>query len=291
MLRLLLIVLMLGGAQLSQASSPATVSVLASVEPLAAAMREVFAEAPHIKVRTLLLPNQNPHHASLTPGQAKLIRQADVLVWMGADAEPYLTAFVQRYAQRELALTAQANIQRLYEEDHGEQESAHLDPHLWLSPNNVLALVQGLKPLAGVLGLANEELEQAQARFAATLGDVTAKLEEALKPYQQVPYLSYHDAWGYFAENFSLQRALVVSASLEGEASSRHAVMLHNTMRENNIHCVVAEPESRKALLKRLCTGDCKLYQVDPLGRNEQAEWYTDFLLQIGEQFQACLAH
>lgn len=292
MLQRLLVFLVLGlFAPLGHTSPPAQVTVVASVEPLAAAMREVFAEAPHIAVHTLLLANQNPHHASLTPGQAKMIRQADVFVWMGADAEPYLAAFSERYAQRQLAMTAQANIQRLYEEEHGHQAEAHLDPHLWLAPHNMLALVEGLAPFAGVLGLTNEALEQGQQRFAHALEAATATLAQQLAPYQRVPYLSYHDAWGYFAETFALQRPVIVSASLEGEASSRHAVQLRKTMQQQNIRCAMAEPEARKALLERLCTGDCQLHQVDPLGRNATTQWYTDFLLAIGGQFQACLAH
>lgn len=292
MLQRIWVFLMLGlVAPLGQTSTPTQVTVVASVEPLAAAMREVFAEAPQIAVQTLLLPNQNPHHASLTPGQAKMIRQADVFVWMGPDAEPYLAAFSRRYAQRELAMTAQANIQRLYEEEHSHQAEAHLDPHLWLSPHNVLALVKGLTPFASVLGLTNEALEQGQERFAQALDETTAILAQQLAPYQQVPYLSYHDAWGYFAESFALQRPMIVSASLEGEASSRQAVQLRKIMQEKNIRCAMAEPESRKALLERLCTGECELHQVDPLGRNATTGWYTDFLLNIGEQFEACLAH
>lgn len=295
MLRVLFVIWLCALALFAQATpAPTTnVTVVASVEPLAAAMRQVFAEAPHIQVHTLLLPNQHPHHASLTPGQAKLIHQADLFVWMGPDAEPHLKPFSERYAHRELTMTAQENIQRLYEEGHhaSEHQHAHLDPHLWLSPTNVLALVRGLGQHLEPLGLTDEAWQQAEQRFVAAMEATTIALTASLAPYSAVPYLSHHDAWGYFAESFSLQRPLIVSANVEGEASSRQLIVLNREMKRQNIRCVMAEPESRKALLQRLCTGDCKLHQVDPLGRNEKAQWYTDFLLNVGEQFKACLAH
>src|SRR5699024_12741006 len=119
-----------------------------------------------------------------------------------------------RYHELEVTMTAQENVQGLYEQgDHASKlQHAHLDPRLWLSPTNVLALVRGLGQHLEPLALTDEAWQQAEQRFVAVMQATIIALTASLAPYSAVPYLSHHDAWGYFAESFSLQRPLIVSA-------------------------------------------------------------------------------
>src|SRR5690606_41612229 len=62
------------------------VTVVASIEPLAMLAREVLGD--QAEVSTLLLPNQTPHFAAFTPGQARQVRDAELVIWLGHEAEP-----------------------------------------------------------------------------------------------------------------------------------------------------------------------------------------------------------
>lgn len=266
-----------------------TVSVLASIEPVAQVLRELFAEHPHIQVDILLLPQQNPHHAALTPGQARRVLNSHLVVWLGAEAEPYIADIIHKHGRLEVPLTAQKGVLLLQEEHHDAHHS-HLDPHLWLAPQNIIALVQGLDKHTAELGLSVAEWESAKAHFLRQLETTTTQLTELLAPYHEAAYLSHHDAWGYFATAFALQRPLVVATNIDTDASSRRVVELRQQMQQQQVKCVVAEPEARKGLLRRLCTGDCVLYEVDPLGRDLDTAHYTEFLHHLGAQFEACFA-
>src|SRR5699024_4284719 len=240
--------LVMSGAQAQQ-----KVNVLASIEPLAQVLRELFEAHPHIAVDTLLLPQQNPHHAALTPGQARRVLNSQMIVWLGADAEPHIADIIQKHGRLDVALTSQKQVLLLQEEHHGNHHS-HVDPHLWLAPQNIIALVHGLDKHTAELGLSSKEWRQAKARFLARLQRTQAELTALLEPYQASVYLSHHDAWGYFATTFHLQRPLVVAANIDSEASSRRVVQLRQQMQQQQVKCVVAEPEARKGLLRRLCT-------------------------------------
>ncbi|AJD49944.1 high-affinity zinc uptake system protein znuA [Isoalcanivorax pacificus W11-5] len=268
--------------------------VLASTEPVAMLLREVLGDA--VRVETLMLPNQTPHNASFTPGQARQVREADLLVWLGADAEPGMAGLLKRHAGRQLALTDLDGVYRRDGDeghDHHHDDDAHhhglLDPHLWLYPANMRRLAQALPAEADALGLSRDEVVQRVALFDAALTETEAAVRAALAPVAGTPYLSHHDAWAYFSDAFGVRRPLVINHNIEASASSRRFVELSSTLQAQQVHCVMAEPEARRALLERLCRDQCRLVQADPLGRDVAGGTYSGLLTHLQGLFSQCL--
>src|SRR5690606_18739618 len=133
-------------------------------------------------------------------------------------------------------------------------------------------------------------IEQQVADFAQHLEQVTDGVREQLHPVSKVGYLSHHDPWAYFADAFGVRRPLVISHNIEASASSRRFIELSGVMQAQQVHCVMAEPEARRALLERLCRDRCRLVQADPLGRDVAGGTYTRFLTHLGALFDSCLA-
>jgi ABC-type Zn2+ transport system substrate-binding protein/surface adhesin len=51
----------------------------------------------------------------------------------------------------------------------------------------------------------------------------------------------------------------------------------------------MAEPESRRALLERLCRNECRIVEADPLGRQLGAAGYAALLQDLADRFTACM--
>lgn len=261
--------------------------ILASIEPLAMVAREVA--EPAAGVRTLMRPGQSLHGASLTPGQVRALRDAELFVWLGPEVEPQLAPLVARRAGPDLALLSLDGVHRLHADDdhahehgggdHGEAEATALDPHLWLDPHNMARLGQALAA----------RLDHDDRAFQQELEAARESVRARLEPVRNRSYVSQHDPWRYFAEVFGLRPALVASEGVSAGASARRLVELARTMEREKVHCVLAEPHARRALLERLCRGDCRLVELDPLGRSRTSDGYTDFLDHLGERFRACL--
>lgn len=270
--------------------------VLASIEPVAMMLREVFGD--QVQVETLMLPNQNPHNASFTPGQARQVREAALLVWLGADAEPGMAGLLKRHAGRQLALTDLDGVYRRDGDeghDHHHDDGAHhhhglLDPHLWLYPANMRRLARALPEQAEHLGLSRDDVAERVAAFDAGLAATETAVREGLAPVAAAPYLSHHDPWAYFSDAFGVRRPLVISHNIEASASSRRFVELSGTLQAQQVHCVMAEPEARRALLERLCRDQCRLVQADPLGRDVAGGSYTGLLTHLQGLFSQCLS-
>jgi len=282
--------------------------LLASVEPIAMLLREVLGDT--VTVDTFLLPSQTPHDASFTPGQARKVQRADLIVWLGAEAEPSLARLMTRARGAELALLSLPNVHRRTllgtegeqeqsrdehhdhsaDHDHDHQHAAGaLDPHLWLAPDNMLLLAQALPATLQPLGVAAESSQQAVDVFAERLKQQRQAISAQLKPFAQRPYISHHDAWGYFAETFTLRAVTPISANTTLSPGSRRFLELLKKIKQQDIRCVMAEPESRRALLERLCQGDCRIVEADPLGRSLGEVGYNALLQDLADRFVTCL--
>jgi zinc transport system substrate-binding protein len=269
--------------------------VLASIEPLAMLLRDVFGDA--VTVDTFLLSSQTPHDASFTPGQARKVQQADLVVWLGKPAEPSLAKLMARGKGRELAMLSLPGIHQRElqgaDGDHDHPDHHHqsnLDPHLWLSPDNMILLARALPAQAAALGLDPQQIQQQVASFETRLNQQRALLQQQLAPYADKPYLSHHDAWGYFAEAFGLQPVLPVSTSTDLSPGSKRFIALIRQIETDNIQCFMAEPESRRALAERLCRDQCRVVEADPLGRGLGKEGYVALLDDLSQRFIRCLA-
>lgn len=307
-MRIVIVVMSLCWAQLTLAASQLTpLTVVASVEPLAMLVREVLGD--QVVVQTLLLPGQTPHFASFTPGQAQRVQQADLMVWLGADAEPNLAALVSKSHGRRLAmlevegLTLRYGAGHAHERDHAAEdsrnESAHgardhaaseLDPHLWLSPDNMARLAQALAEQGKALGLNSTDTDAALHTFEQALAQTLAASRQRLAPYAQQHWMSQHNPWLYFSEALSLRVGMQVSSGLQGGTSTRRFAELIEQMQSKSVHCVLAEPEARRALLARLCQPNaCRIVEADPLGRDLIEAGYTELLAHLTRQFEHCL--
>lgn len=293
------------------ASAP-PLKIVASIEPLSMLVRQVLApqiESGQVTVATLLLPGQTPHLTSFTPGQAQRVQQADLVVWLGAEAEPTLAALVQKGHGARVSLLDLDGLVLRYGagHDHGAElegndmrgsraeanthnhRDTELDPHLWLSPNNMARLARALAQQGKRLGLDSADTDAALAAFDQTLAQTLKTGRTRLWPYAQQAWISQHNPWLYFSEAVSLSRGMQVSSGLQSGTSARRFAELMGEMTSKSVACVMAEPEARRALLVRLCRhDDCRIVEADPLGRDVQGARYTDFLSHLTQQFAQC---
>ena len=269
-------------------------TLVASVEPLAKVLRGLYGD--QVEVVTLLQANQNPHQLALSPRQAMLVQQADLLVWLGETVEAPLAPLVARRQGATLTLLELDGVHRRegdhdhdhdHDHEHKHHDSGHgdatLDPHLWLSLDNMMLMAGALAqryPQGLNAGEPDRWQQQARARHASH--------RKALEGLETVPWLSYHQPWGYLTETLGLAEPLVVSQQLDAGPGSRRFVELAREIRDQQVHCAIREPEARAALIARLCP-DCQIHPLDPLGRDYPELDYLTWRDRLVEGFKACL--
>lgn len=250
--------------------------VVTSIRPVQALVYAVTGEANLPDV--LLEPGTSPHAFSLKPSQAQMLQSADIVFWIGPSLETALEGPLQ-------SLGADAHVVRLidapgldllhYEADGHEEEAGAadhdhgpVDPHVWLSPANAMALIDLIEGELARLAPAHAAIYAQNAKLAKNRLKLLAKqMEKILAHTRGVPYMVQHDGFGYIARDFSLNEVGHLQTMPGREPGAKHIAEMRDAITSQGVACVFVEPQFTPALAQRLKeeTG-VRLGELDPMG-------------------------
>ena len=179
-------------------------------------------------------------------------------------------------------------------DEHDDNEGGPFDMHIWLDPINGRSMAQ---VIAGTLAEAdpvNAATYEANAdALRRRLDGVTEEIAQQTASARGVPFLVFHDGYGYFENRFGLTAVGSVVVSPERAPGARRISELRGRMHELGVVCVFDEPQFNKRLVQTILEGsDIKAGTVDPLGAaiEDGPELYVTLLRTMAAAFTACLA-
>lgn len=268
------------------APAAARILVLASLQPLA--MVAMAVATPDTEVKVLLPAGTDVHDYQLTPGQAEQITTADIVVWAGAEAEPYLAPLLAapRAGQHVVDVSKLPGaILRDHRLDAADDKNRGRDPHLWLSTRNAALLATTLGAHLGNTADAehfNNEMQRYRNRQVKRFAPIAA-----------MPLLVAHDAYGYLFDEIGLFNATAVVIDPEIPASARRMADLLERVRAEKIHCMIGEPGFERGAAARLFAGiKANLVTIDPTlaGFAPVRDSYALTMTLLADTLYGCLA-
>ena len=261
------------------------------------------------------------HSYQMRPSQAQALAAADVVFWVGPELTPWLERVRETLAPQALSVPllevpGLALIAADYDHEHGhdhdhdhadgaahddapsdvqpDTQESH-DPHAWLDP---LIAQQWLQEIARVLSLRdsahaaqfhrNADLAVAQI---ATLSD---RLQARLAPVKVLPFLVYHDAYGYFARAFDLRLMGALALSDAQAPSAERLTALRADMQSDGVVCLFPEAQHDPQLAVSVIEGTTVRLggMLDPSGSTltPGAGLYEMMMQALAAQLLACLA-
>jgi zinc transport system substrate-binding protein len=172
--------------------------------------------------------------------------------------------------------------------DHGAE-----DPHAWLDPGNAQVWLGLISTELGRIDPENASTYQANATAAATrIAELDAELATLLAPVRDKPLVTYHDAFGYFADHYGL--TLAGSIAL-GDASTPGAARLSELRAEleaGGVVCLFPEAQHDPALVMQMAEGTSVRIgdALDPVGSALEpgAEAYAELLTGVTQAIVDC---
>ncbi|MBL4762039.1 MAG: zinc ABC transporter substrate-binding protein [Gammaproteobacteria bacterium] len=216
-----------------------------------------------VAVPVLLVNNLDPHHHQLKPSQARRLREADLVVWMGREIEPYLVKVIQRNAASQLEIKRELS-----------SVSAHADSHLWLNPVLVKDIVDMLVQRISLLDPDHAKQYGSNAsELKNRLDGLDAELQQALSPLQGVPFVSYHRAVDHLVQRYSLNQVGIVTDDPEKSPGLRSLSRLHAQIKQGDIACMLYVDPEEQAMVLRLSRGSAlKSARLNLLGHGLNQE-------------------
>ncbi|EGU47235.1 hypothetical protein VII00023_13457 [Vibrio ichthyoenteri ATCC 700023] len=269
--------------------------VLTSIKPIQMITQELMVDIG--KPDVLLNSNASPHDYALRPSDVKKVASADLVIWFGHDLEPFLEKVVEKQEHvLELSKIDGLSLREFAagHADHDGHDHGSHDPHFWL----------GVQPTQQVAKAITESLKQLDAehaaqyeinyqRFTQQLTAQHTQIVERLAPVKQVGYFVFHDAYGYFEQDYDLNHLGHFTVSPDRKPGAKTLIRIRSALADKQAKCVFTEPQFTPAVVESVVRGsESKVGVLDPVASQIEVKKgsYFTFIDQMASNFVTCLA-
>jgi len=229
----------------------------------------------HVKTMILIPSGASPATYSPTTGQMVDIASADLYFKVGS-----FLPFEENY----LSTLTTSNPEMTVIDCSAGITLQNNGPHIWNSPENAILMC---RTIAAALSEADpthaNDYQYNLEQYTSQLHELDENLKiilnttESAQPTEQIPFIVFHPAWGYFADRYNL---LQVAVEVDGkEPSAKELAELIIFARAENITTIFTDPQmnSQSAGVIAQQIGGTVVY-ADPLAKD-----YCTNLIKMAE--------
>jgi zinc transport system substrate-binding protein len=229
-------------------NADATVNVVVSIAPQKWLVSRVGGEA--IDSEILVPAGQDPHTFEPKPRQIARLAKARLYFTVGLPFEERLREKIDDAGIPVRFKNSAAGIVKIpcpeygHEDGdvHPDQHDGKDDPHVWLSPANLMVMAQNIAQALSEADPANarpyaNNLKKLQEELAALDRDIAGRL----KAFAGASFYVFHPSFAYFARDYGLRQEAV---EIEGKSPSPKQLQhLINEARKNKARVVFSQPQ------------------------------------------------
>ncbi|MDP8246306.1 MAG: metal ABC transporter substrate-binding protein [Candidatus Hinthialibacter antarcticus] len=253
---------------------------VATIQPLASVLKQIVGE--QADVDRLLPGGASPHTYEPRPSDMKKAHNALALFFVSNELDGWAKRLTTKPAIQAIDYLPKSFQLEPLEEDHHDHDHDHgvVDPHFWLDPLSVKAVVPGLlKALQQCETELKPEYTTQSEQLIAELDSLHQWIEKTLAPLQGKSVLLTHSAFQYYLKRYGIKIAGVIEASPGKTPSPKRIKQLIDLVREQDVSAILTEPQLSNSPARVLAESvGVKLIEVDPLGGVEGRLTYQDLL-------------
>ena len=200
------------------------------------------------------------HDYQLTPDDLITLEHASVFVVNGAHMENFLDRAIKNQKSLKI-VTASANIPLIVDKN-GEP-----NPHVWVSiSDNILEVMNISNQLAAIDKPNAAKYKSNAALYIAKLEALKAKMHKAIDPLKNRDIITFHEAFPYFAKEFSLNIVSVIEREPGVAPSPKELASTIDMINKTKVKAIFAElqyPVKTAQTIARETS--VKIYNLDPV--------------------------
>lgn len=250
--------LAIGIGLMAHSVSAKTVNVVTSFSILGDMVQEVGGE--HVKVKTLVGPDGDPHSFEPSPQDSAAIAQADVVVVNGLGLEGWLDRLIKASGFKGKLVIASEGVKTHTLDEDGKTV---VDPHAWNSAANGALYAQNI--MTGLISADPQDKAALSQSGKAYIEQLQALDSWAKKRFSEIPenqriVLTSHDAFGYFGRAYNVRFLAAQGLSSESEANAKDVAALIDQIKKNHVTTWFMENQLDPRLVKQIASAsDAKL--------------------------------
>ena len=283
-------------------------SIASSIRPIAMLLKAVTGDETSVNI--LLPGNMSPHNYRLRFSDIKLIKESDLFFWIGPNLESGISKAVKTHGTTNIIKLmdiddlswpkttgelghSHSNLNHGHDNEHESYEGVkdNRDHHIWLSPQNAVAIVATINDLLGKKFPDKKEFfEKNTNNFEASLKSLNITIRERLEEIKHKGFLVAHDGYRHFVDFYDLNQLGIVDLTDDISPSAKHKGNLNKLIDKTS--CIFTDPQHTSKAANQLAKKfDIKSRELDLLGHNVPLgkKSYIDFLSKLSETVVECL--
>ena len=254
--------------------------ILASASMIADMAKQVGGNL--INLQTLVPIGGDPHLYEPTPGDARKVVAADIILINGLTFEGWINELIENSGTQAKVIVVTNGINPIKSSVY---ENA-VDPHAWMDAANGIVYAANIKD--ALIEELPSKKEQVLDQFNQYTDQLKSLDQEIISAIQSIPekqryLITSHDAFHYYGSKYGIKTESILGTSTDADAQTSDIIRLNKIIEENKIPSVFIETTVNPKLLQSLAKDNKisiggKLYS-DSLGdENSPASTYIDML-------------
>ena len=247
------------------AQAQAPVQAVASFSILGDLVRQVGGD--RVRVNVLVGPGSDAHVFQPTPAQARQVGQAQVVFSNGLGFEGWMSRLLMTAGYKGQQVVVSRGILPIREGGHHDDKGDHkghkhtlqdddeTDPHAWQSVGNAKVFVKNIaQGLCRADPTGCDGYDRNAKAYVARLDALDSEIRAAWAPIPaaQRKVITSHDAFGYYARDFSVKFLAPQGVSTESEASAKGVARLVRQIKHEQIKALFVENISDPRLIAQI---------------------------------------
>jgi len=301
-------------------SANAEVKVVTSIKPIHSLVSYIMDGVG--KPDVIVDGYNSPHNFSLKPSHAKMLENADLVIWVGENLETFLEKPLNTIAKKakNIEIMDLKGIKKLefrekniFEEswwtwwhkehddhkehdEHKEKDSheghAHgeHDPHVWLDPINAKLIIKEITKQLVQLDAKNSSAYKSNSKKAlAEMDNLIQTIQKDLN--KDLRFVVFHDAYQYFENRFGIQVLGSLTVNTDVMPGAEQLSEIREVIEHEKVNCLFSEPQFNPAIIKSIAKDtNVKIGTLDPLGAklDKGKNLYFNLLKDMSSSFKGC---
>lgn len=262
-------------------AAPKVVATYPPIHSLVAGVMEDVSKVTLLNTR----PYADHHQYELKPSEMKLLRNADVVFWVGPELETFLPPALSEMAPHALSvpLMEQTPDLLLLPKANGQPGK---DAHIWMDPDNALKMLDTIEKVLSEKDPANAAKYRAGALKAKEHVEALREIKNTAKGM----IVSLHGGFPYMFDFFHIEGE-ALGVDLQRLSGPKSIAQVQDRLKALNPACVIIDPGMKKREVK-LLTGDrYRTIMMDVMGWNFSAGpgLYTNMMRRNFGRLIKCL--
>ena len=259
----------------------------------------------------------SPHGFSLKPSHAKMLQEADIVIYVGEGLEEFLEKPLKSLAQNavKFELLKQSGMKKLKfrernifeghddhghdkkakkedHDDHGHDDHGHgqFDPHIWLDPMNAKIIVKKVTNQLSKLDKDNSSTYKSNSKKALKeIDNLIKQVKSDISKDAKV--VVFHDAYQYFEKRFDVNIIGALTVNTDVLPGAEQLAEIREVIEHEKVTCVLSEPQFNPDIVKTIANDtNINMGVLDPLGAklDKGKTLYFNLISNISSSLKNC---